>query len=186
MRDDLVTVATFSDPIEANLAKNNLEAAGVHALLADQEAVDMIFAAGSALGWIKLQVGNDDVNVARAVLNQLDNHKTLGEIELAQASLGTSETRWIPEFDEEEAGDDEAEPRATERDNDAERAFRGAILGLLFLPLQIFVFYLLLRIFVSTDSLGDRQRRKVLIASVINLPLMIGLCFLLRAVLSSF
>jgi hypothetical protein len=37
MSNDMVTVATFTDPVEANLAKNRLEASGVRASLANEE-----------------------------------------------------------------------------------------------------------------------------------------------------
>jgi hypothetical protein len=75
--------------------------------------------------------------------------------------------------------------RTNDRKNNADRADRGAVVGLLFLPLQLYVFYLLLKIFTSREPLGDRGRRRALIAAVINLPLMIALCFLFRAMLSS-
>jgi Putative prokaryotic signal transducing protein len=185
MRDELVTVASFADPIEANLAKNNLEAAGVRAFLANEEIVDMVWHFGNAIGWIKLQVGNDDAAVARALLGQNKNAATVRLDEPALDSLEAAESPHIPNVDEEEADEDEPEPVLTGREKDAERACRGAVVGLLFLPLQLYVFYLLLKIFVSREPLADRERRKALVAAAINLPFMIALCFLLRAVLSS-
>ena len=76
VRDSLATVATFADPIEAILAKNNLEAAGIPAFLANEEIVDMVWHFGNAIGWIKLQVGNDDADVARGFLGQGNNSAT--------------------------------------------------------------------------------------------------------------
>ena len=70
MSNELVTVASFANPIEANLAKNNLEAAGVRTFLANEESVDMLWHLGNAMGWIKVQVAHDDVDVARAFLNK--------------------------------------------------------------------------------------------------------------------
>ena len=58
MSNELVTVTSFADPIEANLAKNNLEAAGVRTFLANEESVDMLWHLGNAMRWSKVQVGN--------------------------------------------------------------------------------------------------------------------------------
>ncbi len=70
MSDFLMTVATFGDPVEANLAKNYLEASGVQAFLADEETVNMDWALGNAIGRIKLQVGDQDAEAARTLLSQ--------------------------------------------------------------------------------------------------------------------
>jgi hypothetical protein len=185
MRNDLVTVTTYAGPVEANLAKNRLEASGVRAFVADQVMVQMFWYFGNAIGWIKLQVGSQDVAVAHAALNQQHGIETGPGVEPEEALSETTEFERIPEADDEEHEDDEIESIPTVRDRNAERAFRGAILGLLFLPIQLYVFYLLLRIFISNEPLGDRERRKAIIAAFINLPLMICLCVFLRGMLSS-
>jgi hypothetical protein len=185
MRNDLVTVTTYAGPVEANLAKNRLEASGVRAFLADQVMLQMFWYLGNAIGWIKLQVAFQDVVAARAALNQHDDIKTGPAVEPEEALFETTEFERIPELDDEEHEEDEIESIPTVRDRNAERAFRGAILGLLFLPIQLYVFYLLLRIFISNEPLGDRERRKAIIAAFINLPLMICLCVFLRGMLSS-
>ena len=193
MHSELVTVASFADPIEANLAKNKLEAAGVRTFLANEECVDMLWHVGNAMGWIKVQVANDDVDVARALLSQHNHPATSPLDEPVEDSLEVAKSTRVPNFDDEGEGagdeqedeEDEPDPILNGREKDAERACRGAVVGLLFLPLQLYVFYLLLKIFISQEPPGDRQRTKAFIAAVINLPLMIGLCFLLQAVLSS-
>ena len=68
MSDRLATVATFRSPVEANLARNRLEAAGIEAFLADEETVGMVWHLTNALGGIKLQVGDRDVEEALAIL----------------------------------------------------------------------------------------------------------------------
>ena len=140
MSDVLMTVATFGDPVEANLAKNYLEASGVQAFLADEETVNMDWALGNAIGRIKLQVGDQDADAARTLLSQ---HNDLA----ATAALGPEEIRYETSQDEptprwedlDEDGDqdqdqeaDDFEPEPTTRDKNAERAFKGAIFGLLF------------------------------------------------------
>ena len=40
MVERLVTVATFANPVESNLARNRLEAASIQSFLADEEYID--------------------------------------------------------------------------------------------------------------------------------------------------
>jgi Putative prokaryotic signal transducing protein len=178
MSNDLVTVATFADPVEANLAKNRLEASGVRAFLANEETVDMDWLLGNALGWIRLEVGDQDADAARAVLNRQEELETSSDVGPEKAPSALDEVEPIPEPDlevevEAEGGDDfDREP--TGRDRDAERAFRGAVLGVLFAPVQFYVFYLLVKVFVSDESLGDRERRRAIIAAVLCLFTLVG------------
>lgn len=186
MSDSLVTVATFGDTVEANLAKNRLESAGVQAFLADEETVNMDWLLGNAIGRIKLQVGDQDAEAARTLLSQHGDRE-------ASAALGPEEIRFesnlaepTPEWEDQEADQeaDEFEPAPTTRDKNAERAFRGAVFGVLFFPLQFYVFYLLLRVFLSDEPLGDRERRKAIIAGIINLPFVVGVCLFFRFMIS--
>ncbi len=164
MSNDLVTVATFANPVEANIAKNRLEASGVRAFLANEETVDMDWLLGNALGWIKLEVGEQDADAARAVLNQHHGLKASSAVEIAEVSPAIAEAEPILEPDEEDDQEEEEggdfDPALTIRERDAGRAFRGAVLGVLFLPIQLYVFYLLLKIFISEEPLGDRAREK--------------------------
>ncbi len=107
MGNVLVTVATYADPVEANLAKNNLEAAGIQAFLANEETVDMVWPIGNAIGWIKIQVGTDDADFARALLSQRDKSATLMVDEPAHDSLEAARSPRISAVDVEE----EAEAR---------------------------------------------------------------------------
>jgi hypothetical protein len=151
----------------------------------------MLWHVGHAIGWIKVQVGNDDADAARVILSQHNKSAMSTLDEPVEESPDAAESLRVSSFDDEEQRgeyedeEDERELILNDREKNADRACRGAVVGLLFLPLQLYIFYLLLKIFVSREPLGDRGRRKVLIAAVINLPLMIGLCFLLRAVILS-
>jgi hypothetical protein len=183
MRYHLVTVYTFDDPVEANLARNHLEVSGLQAFLANEEIVDMIWSWGNAIGWIKLQVTDQDADSARAVLNQPIDSDTWPDVDLDVTSIDADQSS---QTDEPDDGDpDEPESTPTDRETRAERAFRVAILGLLFLPIQLYAFYLLLRVFISNDSLNERERRKAIIAAAINFSPMLYLCVQLRFMLSS-
>src|SRR5437868_2168085 len=126
MTERLVTVASFASPVEASLARNRLEEAGLWAVLTDELTVSMDWGLDNAVGGIKLQVAEPDAEAARSVL----------EAPVEDAA------------DEPPAGPedaDEPEPVLTRREQDADRAFRGVLLGILFFPLQIYVFWLLLK-----------------------------------------
>lgn len=65
---DLVTVATFPDVPQAELARQRLEMEGVQAFVFDEQTVAVMpFMAGS-LGGIRVQVSPDDEAKAREIL----------------------------------------------------------------------------------------------------------------------
>jgi len=66
--DELVTVATFQTPVEAELAKERLELEGITAFLKNEMAVGVMPYLGSALGGIELQVPERDAAAAREIL----------------------------------------------------------------------------------------------------------------------
>ena len=184
MSNDMVTVATFTDPVEANLAKNRLEASGVRASLANEETVDMNWLLANALEWIRLEVCDQDADAARAVLNQHDEIETSSAKGPEDFSPAIGEGEPIPEPDPEDGEDDDAaddfDQIPTIRERDAERAFRGAVLGILFFPIQLYVLYLLVKIFVSEESIGHRERMKAIIAAVLCFFTLVGLYLFIR------
>jgi hypothetical protein len=54
------------------------------------------------------------------------------------------------------------------------------VIGVLFMPLQLYVFWLLLKVFVSEEQLSRRSRNRAFVAVAISLPMTILLCLLLR------
>ena len=66
----LVTLQHFRDMPEALLAKGKLESAGIHSVLADGNLVRMDWLLSNAIGGIRLQVEQRDLESARAVLNE--------------------------------------------------------------------------------------------------------------------
>jgi hypothetical protein len=69
VQDELVTVATFPEPMEANMARSALEAAGIEVFLQGETANSMIPVAFSA----GLQVRAEDEAAARKVLASFDD-----------------------------------------------------------------------------------------------------------------
>ena len=160
MSERLRTLATFGSPVEANLARNRLEAAGIQAFLADEETVGMAWHLTNAIGGVRLQVANRDAEEALAILAETNASGLLVPEQTEAASPQRSDAEQLLELG---GGDlDEPEPVPTSREQNAERAFRGAVFGLLVLPLQLYVFWLLLKVFVSDARLGPAQRHRAL------------------------
>jgi len=61
---DVVTIANFTEPLEAEMAKLRLESAGIDVFLAGENARIM----EPGLGPLQLQVSSDDETDARAIL----------------------------------------------------------------------------------------------------------------------
>jgi hypothetical protein len=68
-QDELVTVATFPEPMEANMARSALEAAGIEVFLQGETANSMIPVAFAA----RLQVRPEDEAAARSLLSAMDD-----------------------------------------------------------------------------------------------------------------
>lgn len=66
----LVTIATFSHPTEAYISKTKLEAEGVWSFVADEYTVTMNWLYSNAIGGVKLQVKEAEVEKALAALTQ--------------------------------------------------------------------------------------------------------------------
>jgi hypothetical protein len=197
MDDKLITIATFGNAVEANLAKNRLETAGIRAFLADADTVDMAWQLTGAVGGIKLQIPVGDEEVALSLLEkplEAVSHRASGRprrktrkvIKLTAITRDGVRvaTEPAPEADEEdddaffsEDEDDEEEEETSEIDQVAERAWRGALIGILFLPIQLYVFGLLLHVIFSREKPSPALRWKVVAAAAINLPILF-LCFL--------
>jgi hypothetical protein len=167
---DLRTIATFGHPVEANLARNRLEAEGIPAFLLGEDTVAMAWPFTSGEGGIQLQVPADDAGRATACLAEAE-----------ASSLSTPSPEAIqtsprpPDFTP-----DEEEPVLTTREQNAARAFRGALVFLVFLPLQFYVFYLLLKVYASDERLAPSYRRKAWIAAAVNLPIVLLHCVTVR------
>jgi len=78
MSDDLKTVASFATPIEADIARNHLEAAGIQAFLADDQTVGWLWHLGTALQGVKVLVAESDLARAIETLQQSEEPPAAG------------------------------------------------------------------------------------------------------------
>jgi hypothetical protein len=66
--DDLVTVASFPDVAEAELAKERLEIEGIRAFVVGAQTAGVMPYLVNASGGVRVQVGPKDVERAREIL----------------------------------------------------------------------------------------------------------------------
>lgn len=76
----LVTIASFSFPHEAHLAKAQLDAAGIPGFIADEHTINMQWLYSDAMGGVRLQVPAEFAEEAKALLSEpveiLENPET--------------------------------------------------------------------------------------------------------------
>ncbi|HIK04854.1 MAG TPA: DUF2007 domain-containing protein [Trichormus sp. M33_DOE_039] len=154
MVNNFVTIATFGNYVDANLAKQLLESQGIQCYLANESTVNMAWHLTVAVGWIQLQVSQADIEQAKIVL-------VSSEFETAVSG-------------EEPLTNDEADDdieKLSWVDETADRAFRTAIIGLLliFLPIQLYSLWLLIRLLVSRRRISPNRRIKVIFALLLDL-----------------
>lgn len=66
----LVTIASFSFPHEAHLAKAQLEAAGIPGFIADEHTINMQWLYSDAMGGVRLQVPEEFAAEAKELLSK--------------------------------------------------------------------------------------------------------------------
>lgn len=182
MRHRLITLATYWSSFEANLAKNDLESAGIRAFLADDKLVGMMWHLTSAVWGIKLQVEDCDAERALAILAEHEARDETAEEEAVHVAP-TIDAPPPRECDEA----DEADPEwsLTQRDQNAERALKASMFGYLFFPLEFFALWLLLKVVASPERLGPAKRRQAIVATVLFLPWLLVALLLIRGLLDT-
>jgi DNA-directed RNA polymerase subunit M/transcription elongation factor TFIIS len=94
---NLVTVAAFSYPYEAELACGRLEAEGIEAVIADENMVSMNWLYSNAIGGVRLQVAESDAPRAREILEttSAEDHPPASEENVRCPACGSKETTYI-------------------------------------------------------------------------------------------
>lgn len=72
--NSLVTVASYSFPHEAQIAKSRLEIEGILAFIADEHTINMQWLYSNALGGVRVQVQAKHMESAKEILNQDLSH----------------------------------------------------------------------------------------------------------------
>ncbi len=158
---NLVTVAVPRTAAEAHFLKNQLEAVGIDVYLADEEAVAMAWHMTGAFGGVKLQVAATDAEDALAFLDR----RPWPDMPAATAVGGTAAE---DEDDEEEV--------LSEREQTANRAYRAAVFGLLFFPLEAYALWLFIRVARTRDRLAGKSRVNAKVGALIMVLGILGTC----------
>lgn len=167
MSDKLVTVARFTDPMQAALARSHLQAAGIRAFLLGESITAIAWHLTNAVGGIRMQVANEDAERANAILSEPAHSWPDASDHLDSAASD-------PDGDEQ--GDRTApfeEPSF--RDEIAERAFRSAALSWFFPPFHLYTFWLLVKVIASDERMSRRSRNRAIYAALIILPIVLAI-----------
>lgn len=186
MSEDLVTVATFPNVQLAHLARQHLQASGIQSFVAEENSGGLF---GDAVGWVKLQAAKDDGLRAVAVLEAEMPHEPPPSDAIMAADDALTQRDQISDTDPDELDDPEEqaehESRRTddiaagggefgnERSRLVDRAFRAAVFGIFFFPVQFYATFLLFRAWEAEGSLNGRAQWRLLFAILINVPLVL-------------
>ena len=201
MDNSPVTIATYWNPTEAHLARIRLEREGIKTLLQNEQTVTMNWLEfANATRGVELQVRECDVERAIAILD--DSPKDAAESSTDENLDSEEVPDWEQAEPEEEAPPalgqwSDQTPRETpptnqpvgaaeptvvdfvpsnERERILHRAYRAAMLGMIFVPLEFYALYLLGISLLSNEPIGSRATRFGWIAAAICISI-IGLLF---------
>lgn len=82
-----ITVSTFNNPLEAEIAANMLEDAGIRTFLKDKELISQNPLLANATGGIKLQVNLTDLDKAESILSSIRKNKTTQPVRIKLGNL---------------------------------------------------------------------------------------------------
>ena len=186
MAGRLVTIATFDLAAKARLAQNVLEAAGIKAVVADEMIVAMDWLLSNAVGWIKVQVLEENAERAIAVLEDalgkdepVDDESLAAEAEAAgiaedyvrpePQSIESPPTALVALAADAKSLADAEEHPPSERDEYARRSLLAAFFGLVIPLLWFYAIYLFLNAAFGQGPLSPRGRNKLLIGGCLLL-----------------
>jgi hypothetical protein len=129
MSEVRVTIASFRQAVDAARARDRLQQAGIKSFLAGQPTLVATLPAPAGAGTFGLQVAALDAAEARHLLDDL--------VESGSAPSSAKEPV---------AQDLDEERPLSARSQNAKRAFRAAIIGLLFAPMELYASWLLLKV----------------------------------------
>jgi hypothetical protein len=177
MGTKLVTVATFDQVVQAQMAADALRAGGIDAVVTDAEVVSMDWLLGQAVGGIKVQVRDEDADRAVEELNRTfgDNGEGFGTTPPApeatdsvpDAETGGDPIAPVPDFRLAPEDQIPPPPDPCSRDGYARRIVLTAWLGILFPPAWFVALYFLMNVLFGDGELSPRGRFNLILAAVV-------------------
>jgi hypothetical protein len=175
MAGQLVTIATFDLVPKARLAKNILDAAGIKSVVTDENIVTMDWLFGNAVGWVKVQVLEEDAEKAVALLEE-----ALGPTDsVDEEALAVDAESAATGKDSEQSGPPAArgslptestshdETAVSERDEYARRLYLASVYSVLVPPLVFYAIYLFLNAAFGEGSISEKGRTHLIRGSAI-------------------
>ena len=172
----LITLETYNNAMQARLALNYLEAAGIRCVLADEVAVTSGFSGlTNAIGGIKLQVAEEDLERASDLLDEVENQHRSQSEPISEAETAADEVAEKPIQPEPKPGadDEEDEPPLNVREENAERAYRAVLVGYMIIPLQLYATWVLLDVWQSDLPIRPAVLRKLYWAIALHIPMLL-------------
>ncbi|BDA66657.1 hypothetical protein CAL7716_008230 [Calothrix sp. PCC 7716] len=169
MNNNLITIATFGNSVEASLAKQLLEAEGIPAFLMDDDTASMAWHLTIALGWIKLKVLQSDADNAIDILTAVEFINPDTEAPSTDENTPQAETSR------------RRSSTKTKSDKILDDAFNAAIIGLFIFPLcimQLYSLWLLVFLLFTGWKISANRQLKAAITLLLNL-LMIAVTWML-------
>lgn len=191
MSDRLVTVATFENTTQAQVAKIALEAEGIKAVLGDEMTVDLFWNLSNAIGGVKVQVLSSDADRAMEILErelgpddgeEIDEEQLAAEAEsaaregdrTAEVNTAPVPTPTKPDAVASSLATEDPETPLSERDWYARGLFFLAWIGLGFPPVAFIALYFFLNAAFGSGILTGRGRYNLFVGGLVTAP---GLCF---------
>lgn len=176
MPQDLVCVGSFTTPELAHVARLALESEGIPSYLDNEWVSSMDWAMTNAVGGVKLLVGSHNAESASEILTSRTQYNWDEDNEVLAGNSPQRDT------DVDHAGS----RVMNEREENALRAFRGSVLGLLFLPLHFYILYLLIvKVFGSNEPISAQRMQQAIIATAINIPCVLVMLLFIRSIVES-
>jgi len=175
MSNNFQTIATFWNPNEAQLAKALIEAEGIQVVLMGYEAISTDWLLTNAIGGVQLQVPQDQVKKAAAIL---EDSGPFGRRSLTESS-GERMPQEEEEEEEEEHDSDgllgttkgqSKHPTTETIEESIERFANTSVLCWLFFPLSLYAVWQLLCILFRSGEIDAYFKRKFFGAMVICMP----------------
>ena len=149
---NLVVIATFNNSIQATLSQELLKSQGIASWFQNEATVNLAWYLTIAVGGIKLLVREQDEQLARTILDEYQASLKEETLENSDLTTGVTEKSYL---------------ELTSTDKILRRALRVAVIGLIFLPLQLYSLWLLLTLFWQ----GRPQTQRQILTFIITLGL---------------
>ena len=195
-----VTVASFGEVPNAEIAKNIIEEAGIKAYLTDSELVTYEWLLSNAIGGVKVQVAEEDAERAYAALAEAKRvdgdivHNDISDEELTRQAMEAEP--------EEEQGHESESPQPaiqerivttipspflpsgdSERDRNSKRAFILGWFGLALPPIAIVALYFFLSAAFGSGPISGRGRYNCWVSLILVIPAVFIASFFFRILL---